>query len=36
VPDTVVLVDQIPYDDLGKVRRRSLSTMITDSTERSP
>jgi long-chain acyl-CoA synthetase len=36
VPDTVVLVDQIPYDDLGKVRRRSLATMITDGTERSP
>jgi long-chain acyl-CoA synthetase len=36
VPDTVVLVDQIPYDDLGKVRRRSLATMIADSAERSP
>jgi hypothetical protein len=24
----LVFVDQIPYDDLGKVRRRSLATMI--------
>jgi long-chain acyl-CoA synthetase len=28
VPDTVVVVDHIPYDDLGKVRRRTLATMI--------
>ena len=33
VPDTVVLVDHIPYDDLGKIRRRSLATTIA---ERSP
>ncbi len=30
VPDTVVVVDQIPYDDLGKVRRRSLATVIAE------
>jgi long-chain acyl-CoA synthetase len=30
VPDTVVLVDSLPYDDLGKVRRRSLATMIDE------
>jgi long-chain acyl-CoA synthetase len=28
VPEMLVFVDQIPYDDLGKVRRRSLATMI--------
>jgi acyl-CoA synthetase (AMP-forming)/AMP-acid ligase II len=30
VPDTLVLVDRLPYDDLGKVRRRSLATMIVE------
>ncbi|TMM14932.1 MAG: long-chain fatty acid--CoA ligase [Actinobacteria bacterium] len=39
VPDTLVLVDRLPYDDLGKVRRRVLAALIADraeSPERSP
>ncbi len=36
VPDTLVLVDRIPHDDLGKVRRRAVATMIADVAERSP
>ena len=36
VPDALVLIDRIPYDDLGKVRRRSLAALITGSAERSP
>jgi long-chain acyl-CoA synthetase len=30
VPDTLVLVDRIPYDDLGKVRRKTLAEVITE------
>jgi long-chain acyl-CoA synthetase len=33
VPDTMVLVDSLPYDDLGKVRRRSLATMIAERSD---
>jgi acyl-CoA synthetase (AMP-forming)/AMP-acid ligase II len=36
VPDTVVLVDRLPYDDLGKVRRRAVTALIAGSAERSP
>jgi long-chain acyl-CoA synthetase len=33
VPDAIVLVDSLPYDDLGKVRRRPLATMIAERSD---
>jgi acyl-coenzyme A synthetase/AMP-(fatty) acid ligase len=39
VPDTLVLVERVPYDDLGKVRRRAVAALIAETAgraERSP
>ncbi len=39
VPDTLVLVERLPYDDLGKVRRTAVAELIAETAgraERSP
>jgi long-chain acyl-CoA synthetase len=39
VPDTLILVERLPYDDLGKVRRRAVAALIAETAaqaERSP
>jgi long-chain acyl-CoA synthetase len=34
VPDTLVLVERLPYDDLGKVRRRAVAALIAETAAR--
>jgi acyl-CoA synthetase (AMP-forming)/AMP-acid ligase II len=36
VPDVLVLVDRIPYNDLGKISRRAVAGLITELTARRP